>query len=218
MRITESQLRRIIREELESEQQAIIFIPPGSQSGVAKIIAYDMGKLEAALTRVDHMGYENEYHGVIAGVYLEQYRETGECNDAWQVKFSVSSRSGWGTKVYLTALDKLGSISSDRTGVTAAAEGLWKRLARMGIVEREPFDDWRDPKTPPTRDDCRVMPARDPVLNSSWRLVGEIPGDVRKLLARGEEHMDELGSVGKRQKALKLLDEAFNFLFSSNYD
>ena len=91
-----------------------------------------------------------------------------------------------------------------------------RRSGRTGIIEREPFDDWRDPKTPPTSDDCRVFPSRDPVLNSSFRINGSIPPEISQLLDDGNEHLSSFGSM--RPDAEKLLRVGIGNLFVDLYD
>jgi hypothetical protein len=93
---------------------------------------------------------------------------------------------------------------------------MWKSLARKGIVEPVPFYNWKNPQTPPTSDDCKVFPSRDPVLNSSFRIAGSIPPEVSRLLDDGDEHLRSLGSM--RSNAEKLLRAGIGNLFVNLYD
>lgn len=210
MRITEGQLRRIIREELSTGGDAIAVLGHTS-SGTVHVIAYEIDRLEAKLR--DPQAPD----GVIAGVVLKKDGENGECNGSWQVSTAASNEKGWGTRVYLAALDFLRNISSDRFAVTRAAEGIWKKMASFGFVEREEFDDIRSPKTPPTSDDCRLFPAR-PALNASWRITGEIPSDILDLVDRGDDHLRALGRKGLREDATQLLRNGYGTLFIRRYE
>jgi hypothetical protein len=221
MRIAESQLRRIISEEIESGHNDRVIVTLGNTStGPVYVIAYDPGELERDVDRArDGIDFGfTDYHGVIAGVAFKRSGEYGDCNGSWHVTSSVSQEKGWGTRVYLAALDLLRNISSDRVSVTASAEGMWKKLARYGFVEREEFDNIKNPQTPPESDDCRVFPARDQSLNSSWRIRGGIPSDVKSLVDGGEYHFRELGREGKREEAENLLRHGFGDLFVNAYD
>ena len=220
MRITESQLRRIIREALSSDKVAIATLG-NTSTGPVYVVAYRPDELEAVLNGEDDEGVQ--YNGVIAGVGFRKsggahIKRVGECNGTWHVGSAASSERGRGTQVYLAALDFLRNISSDRFSVTAEAEGMWRKLARYDFVEREEFDDIKNPKTPPTSDDCRVFPARDPALNSSWRVKGEIPSDVKDLVDLGDRHLRELDTFGgQRQEAENLLGLGFGELFQHLY-
>ena len=214
MRITESQLRRIIKEELESDRYAIVVIG-NTSTGPVEVIAYDKEALEGAAVRGRRGGF-GDYFGVIAGLTLKRSDEYGDCNGAWQVSTAVSIKKGWGTKVYLAAFEWLRNISSDRESVSSSAEGMWKSLARKGILEPEPFDNWNDPQTPPTSDDCKVFPSRNPALNSSFNLKGSVPPEVLQLLDAGDEHLRSLGASGP--KAMRLLRVGIGNLFENVYD
>ena len=214
MRITESQLRQIIKEELESDRYAIVVIG-NTSTGPVEVIAYDKEALEGAAVRGRRGGFD-DYFGVIAGLTLKRSDEYGDCNGAWQVSTAVSIKKGWGTKVYLAAFEWLRNISSDRENVSSSAEGMWKSLARKGILEPEPFDNWNDPQTPPTSDDCKVFPSRNPALNSSFNLKGSVPPEVLQLLDAGDEHLRSLGSSGSN--AMRLLRVGIGNLFENVYD
>lgn len=217
-RANESLLRQLIREELSVDDIAIATLG-NTSTGPVYVIAYKLHDLESNAQDV-RGGGSGEYdhnNGVVAGVVLRKDNEFGECNGSWRVVSSASGEKGWGSRVYLAALDFLRNISSDRFSVTDAAEGTWKKLARYGFVEREEFDNIRNPKTPPTSDDCRVFPARDIVLNSSWRLTGQIPSDVKGLIDAGDYHFRELGRDGLRQEAENLLKTGFDRLFVRMY-
>ena len=223
MLITEGKLRLIIREELSaSVKQTAIAVFDNPQTHSTCCIAYEIDALEASIqdSNVDGERIRDEWYGVIAGISLGASAPwiNGHCNGAWSVKMSASSQKGWGTKVYLAALDHLKIISSDRWSVSPPAEAMWKKLARFGFVEQEQFDDIIDPQTPPKSDDCQVFKKRDRALDSSWKLTGAIPADVKSLMAAGDDHLHALEQKGLRDKAERALYAGFSNIFDERYE
>ena len=218
---SESKLRQLIKEAITTadSRRAIAIFRMSSIGGIC-VIAYDIDELES-IARGTYSHPLGDYNGVIAGVVLSDGKghrqfegaNVGECHGSFQVQRAASNEKGWGIKVYLAALDYLEVIASDRFSVTPAAEGVWKKLANYGFVEQEPFDDIRDPQTPPTRDDCQMHTGRDPALNSAWRITGPIPADVKSLMAVGEEHRDELEQARLYSIAVRCLCSGFKKLF-----
>ena len=224
MRIIERQLRQLIREELDagSERKAIaVFDNTNTLSTCC--IAYEIDALEDSIQDSNLAAGErirDYWYGVIAGVDLSESAPwlAGHCNGAWHVKLSASSQKGWGTKVYLAALDHLKIISSDRWSVSPPAEAMWKKLARYGFVKQEQFDDIINPQTPPKDDDCQVFKKRDPALDSSWKLTGAIPADIKSLVAAGNDHLRVLEQKGLREKAERALYTGFTKIFEERYE
>lgn len=91
----------------------------------------------------------------------------GNCNDAWEV--SMSAGPGYGGILYPVAFGIAAwngkTLMSDRGGSSPAARGRWGKEATQGR-KSHPFDDIRDPKTPPPEDDCIMQ--GDPILDSSY--------------------------------------------------
>ena len=223
--MTESKLRQLIKEAINTadSRRAIAIFRMSSMGGIC-VIAYDIDELDAIARGVYHPTH-GDYNGVIAGVVLSDSKKhrqfeganIGECNGSFQVQRAASNEKGWGTKVYLAALDYLELIASDRLDVTPAAEGMWKHLARSGFAKQVPFDDIRDPQTPPTRDDCQMHTGRDPALNVAWQITGPIPADVKGLMTAGTEHLDELERVRLHSRAVSCLGNGFKQLFNVKY-
>lgn len=219
MLIDEGKLRQIIREELGSGDRAIVYLSKYSDRGVpgqepTYVIAYDITALERCLR-----DEEVTYNGVIAGVYMKPTDgDDGPCNGTWHIGSAGSNEKGWGTRVYLAAFDLVKRLSPDRWGVSASAEATWKSLARRFKLDMEPFDDNFNPKTPPPGDDCKVFRRRDPAINASYHLTGEIPADVQSLIKRGEEHFHELDERDKLTTAKHLLRYGYSVMFRHRYD
>lgn len=209
MRIKLGSLRRLIREALQQEDVAIVVL--GDQRN-AHIIAYSVSGLDKLLSG-ESVGKNN---GVIAGLWGSRQARLGPCNDAAVVKKSASGMKGWGTKVYLAALNHFGSLTSDRESVSDSALGMWRSLVSKGFVEGTEFDDIELPWTEPEEDDCKLH-QKNPVLNSSYQLKGSLPSEVVEALKRGEQHMNDLSGRGPTDKVNKLLKDGFNSLFLSVY-
>ncbi len=212
MRITESQLRRIIREELSTGRNAIIF---PKVDNLFRVIAYDIDELEKSMQEKHP---SNNYRGVIAGVVLNPPEGTfGPCNNAWHVATAASNVRGWGTKVYTAALTRLDSVSSDRTEVSPEAERLWMKLNSLGHISPEPFDNIANPQTPPPDDDCKILYRRDPSINRSYRLRKSAPSEILDLIEAGERHMEELKDRGVADRYIRALTTGYSILFSKRY-
>jgi hypothetical protein len=216
MRITAPRLRQIIREVLlegdESGQYAITSFYDPLVRTAQFTLAYDVDALEAAL-KGDPSG-----RIVIAGVGVDEPRpDKGHCNGARIVSTGGSLSPGWGTRVYLAALEINGRMAPDREHVSPAAEALWKSLVRRGLVTSTDFDDIDDPKTPPWEDDCKVYRTRDGALNASYRLVGDLPGDVEEAQAAGWHHMNDLKRRDQWRDAVEILMSSYDDAYRSSY-
>lgn len=219
MRITEGQLRRIVREELTkksrrkeiqeaSDRDAIVYLGDGVTSLTA--IAYDIHDLDNVLNiaKVD-------YNGVIAGVKMIPSGEWGNCNGSWHVEKSARSRAGWGTKTYLAAIAGVGQLSPDRASISKEAEKAWRRIANEYKPLTKPFDDKFNPVTPPKEDDCEIY--HDPILDASYELPNGPPADVQAMIARGADHFKDITARGERKAAMARLKDGFDLLFSIEY-
>jgi hypothetical protein len=236
MRITQRHLRRLIREMLESDAPelrgpAISVIPWGSRTFV---IAYDAELLLSRMQELAGMGIntpnqyvtswfapdfsrdpEMIYSGVAVGTPTAA---EGPCNGAMHVEGSASRirRAGWGTAVYMAALDQFGEVGPDRHSVSPSAESQWKSLDRREEVGRHPYDDIKAPRTPDPNDDCTVQRGRDVQVNSSYRLLDEPTlSGLREMRALGDAVQASLGDrwILAEQMLLKL----WNVVFQANF-
>ena len=101
--------------------------------------------------------------GVVVGfiVMLKTGEEQGECYDSFQVAQSVATK-GYGPFMYDVAMRFATSngagLTPTRSSLSSAAAGVWDFYdKKRGDVEKAPFDNIADPKTPPTKDDCKVF-------------------------------------------------------------
>ena len=233
MRITSDQLRRIIREVVYRDSitgPAISIIPSGVSTFV---IAYDSGMLISEIDRLNSMGittpdeyqiygYSQEKHYpvemIYSGVIVEIDGSRGPCNGARHVSGAASRipKQGWGSAVYLAALDELGPIGPDRGSIKPGAEALWRSFNKRNDLVRVPYDDIKNPKTPDPRDDCKVLYMKDVYVNSSYHPVEDIdaPGvkDMRALGIQVEVLMSDRWALAGR-----VLSKLFSEVFQSVY-
>jgi hypothetical protein len=204
--------RRLVVEAAEGDDMAI-YVLGGKDNGV--VVAYRMGELEAALEGEG----QHPYAGVEAGGMAGKQFRLGPCNDSAVVGKSASNVKGWGTRVYLAAMEHFGSLAPDRSSVSPSAVGMWKSLKKNGWVKGDEFDDIEDAWTPPEEDDCKVHPQADKAfLNYSYRLAKALPSDVSAAMERGQRHMEELKGKGVGDKAMARLKSGFLSLFTNKYD
>jgi len=214
--VAEGKIRRIVREVLtegeSSSRYAITTFPDPLLKTASFTIAYDVDALERVLQGDEAEGV------VLAGVGVDVPRsEDGHCNGAKIVGTGGSIRSGWGTRVYLAAMDSIGAMAPDREHVSPAAEALWKSLIRRELVVPTEFDDIKDPKTPPWQDDCRVYKTRDGALNASYKLNGDPPSDVIDLQSIGWKHMKDLEGRGLWEAAAEILMSGYDNAYRESF-
>ena len=233
MKITHRQLRQIIREVIYHDTvsgPAISIIPSGASNFV---IAYDSSMLVSEIDRLNSLGVTspNEYQiysysperyypldMIYSGVVVEEDDSRGPCNGAKHVSAAASriAKQGWGTVVYLAALDELGPIGPDRGSIKPGAEALWRSFERRNDIIRTPYDDISNPKTPDPRDDCKVLYMKDVYVNSSYQPIDEIdaPGvkDMRAMGIQVEVQLSDRWPLASR-----VLMKVFNEVFQSVY-
>jgi len=240
MRITEMRLRQVIREELIREVlasdtpdlrgPAISVIPWGSRTFV---IAYDSELLLSRMHELDEMGintpsqyvtswfapdFSRDPEMIYSGVAVTATLADGPCNGAMHVVGSASRvrGGGWGTAVYMAALEQFGELGPDRHSISPSAEGLWKSLDRREEVGRHPYDDIKDPRTPDPNDDCDVRRGRSVQVNSSYRLLDEPAlAGLSEMRALGDAVQASLGD--RWILAEQMLVKLFNEVFQANF-
>jgi hypothetical protein len=228
MRITETLLRKIIREVLlpESVSPTATAAAMGMAVCLTKgyVIIYDPKILISAIENVQDL---EEIPGVIestledepvvrAGVRYSHSSAGGPCNRSGIVMQSASwEGSRMGPAAYEAAMWYAGGLASDREETSRSAGRVWKRYknrAEDGELESIPFDNIEDPKTPPIEDDC-VM--QDKLwLNSSYRLW-EKPEGLAEMEARHHAAISQISDLGY---SINRLEPALRSQFSSIFD
>ena len=231
-------LRRLIREMLLQEQGSVdptakamgLAVCRINQSGEDLVIIYDPQKFKE-VSGVEEVSEATPWKvrrsiiiklaktSIRSGV---TYRMNSNCNDSASIVQSVSSRGGWGPAAYEVAMWDLSqrglSLTSDRKNVSPEAANVWMKYSnRSDRVSKNPFDDIDDPKTPPTRDDCRLHGLD--YLDHSYSLNSE-PAGLSSMEAAHDAMIDWAtgvwGSSGKDNLEF-LLQDAMIDLFSQEY-
>jgi hypothetical protein len=154
VRLTESQLRRIVRGALITEGakgkidsliDALVEINEKSVDGSRTVVEIRPGS-ESAVFRFKHMGAQDSGRGPKGGVQIVKASSQGygECSGAWVVVGSEVS-SGWGPLLYDIAIEWAtqngGGLTSDRQEVSEDALRVWFRYsAQRGDVQKAQLD------------------------------------------------------------------------------
>lgn len=158
---------------------------------------------------------------VISGVqWGKPNGEGGPCNYAYVVRRSVTEFKDWGRKAYLAALAAAGELGPDRDIVKPGAIKAWQRIVDAGYVDAHPYDDVKNPQTPPPEDDCDLHPDM-PILNASYNLKGSIPSDILAMQERGMRHFEILEKHGGKEivdMARKVIGIEYDTIFRKKYE
>lgn len=154
MRLTESQLRRIVQGALITEGVAgkidqlinkLVKINARSMDG-SKTVVEIQNYSESAVFLFKHVGAQDSGLGPKGSVEIMKASSQGyeECSGAWVVMGSEVS-SGWGPLLYDVAMEwatqEGGGLTSDRQEVSEDALGVWTHyLERRGDVQKAPLD------------------------------------------------------------------------------
>lgn len=115
---------------------------------------------------------------IIVG-YLNVKPHNGDCWDAAEVKFSAAQK-GYGPLMYELAMSDYGKLMSDHgAGTSASARNVWQKYNQRSDIKKLPFDDVKNPKTPPKGDDCKLLPDFDgdiAYLNQAYAGQGDASG------------------------------------------
>ena len=181
MRITESKLRRIIREELLREAR---WRPEDLLEGmVVEITINDRrGALNIWVTAPDGSG------GHAGWIEATQRHLTSPCRGAFEVVWSKSIHSGLGPLLYDVVMEAAtllgGGLMSDRNEVSPEARRVWQTYkSSRGDVEGLRLDSPENEKTPEVEEDnCDVFLAKKDSPEDWWEArhplaqVYRIPG------------------------------------------
>ena len=155
--------------------------------------------------------------------YLNAKPHQGDCWNAAEIKFSAA-RKGYGPLLYELAMSDFGKIMSDHgAGSSQSARSVWQKYAQRSDVKKLPFDDQKNPKTPPKDDDCKMIPDFDgsvAYLNSAYAGSGDVSGKEAMMNAHQSFVKQMEGANVKKadvELALRLMgDEYFGKRYQEN--
>lgn len=141
-------------------------------------ILYVPSMVEQMLTsgEIEHEGISQAIVG-----FISVQPHQGKAWNAGEVKLSAAQK-GYGPLMYKYAMsDFAGGLFPDRGTTSQKARVVWQRYNQDSSVEKKPFDDPKNPKTPDTIDD--MIPARgtsyqgdEAYLNQAYDTPGDASG------------------------------------------
>jgi hypothetical protein len=134
--------------EQEGERKMLVLFP-AKKAAEAIVTTVKSGKKDAN-SFMDAL--ENVIVGVIALAPGKKAQQWG----AMSVQASAAQK-GYGPLLYDAAMTLFGKITADRRHVSPSAEKVWRYYAdNRKDVQKFPFDDVEDPKTPTPKDDAEL--------------------------------------------------------------
>ncbi len=157
-------VRRVVRHLLEAAiggQQAAAQKLALYRKGAGKEVHYVLYSPQALEEQIPlYQDGGGDISRVIYG-YLKVRPHPGECWNAAEVGASAAQK-GYGPLMYELAMsDFENGLMPDRTSTSMAARNVWKVYNTRADVGKKPFDDKKQPKTPPKEDDCQLIPDFD---------------------------------------------------------
>lgn len=194
--IFEKVLRRLLRESRGSTD-GLAVLTFNSQVGRTAIL-YDPADLVENFEEIldpeqrtkffEDYGVADILKGVVAIRKVPEWN--GKCYGAWQIDYIAGP--GWGHILYpvAQALTPEGLLTPDRSSVSDDASSAWEKSLKLGRP-RKKFDNMKDPKTPPTEDDCKIDPERD---HLNWA-YGPRGGEVGLLATLEQNHSAAMSQI-----------------------
>lgn len=131
--------------------------------------------------------------------YLDVKPHKGDCWNAGEIKFSAAQK-GYGPLMYELAMsDFENGLFPDRLSTSDAARNVWKKYAQRSDVAKKPFDDAKNPKTPPKADDCKMIPdfdGEEAYLNQAYMGHGDRGGKAQMM----QQHKDTVATIADQQQ------------------
>lgn len=146
----------------------------------------------------------------------------GEAWNAGEVKLSAAQK-GYGPLMYQYAMsDYAGGLFPDRGSTSQAARGVWQKYAARSDVEKKPFDDPKNPKTPEPIDD--MIPARgtaydgdEAYLNQAYDAPGDASGRSGLMQAHTTFLQNMAAKKFNKQTVETMIDSLGDEYFGARY-
>ena len=183
MRITESQLRRIIREALLAEAAITPSVAAGMDLRFEVSKKNDFADIRAYSVRGGQVGA------------LGSAKTNLPCEGAWQIYWANTKIDGLGPLLYDLMIDVIHPhpLMSDRSSVSADAKRVWDFYhTHRDDMEEIQLDDLKNTLTTTTKDNCEQWSAM--LWDEDW-----VPSSLSKGYRRedgGTPVLDELQALG----------------------
>jgi len=165
VRITERQLRRIIREEILREVRITPDNLPDDFALKLRVTGSGTGSRIVVMAIRDGANY-----GSVEAIRVKN--EMSPCRDAYEVLFSRVTRRGFGPLLYDIAMEAAtelgGGLMSDRMVVSSDAQRVWQKYQDgRSDVERMQLDSEENELTPTHTDNCSVSISKS-FVDDGW--------------------------------------------------
>lgn len=199
--MNKNHLRQLVRTILEAAfnnehaaSKGLALMIKKIQNGLTEYTLYDPNILKNYLAMNVDQVWDKAARKSIFGTIVVS-RQHGKCWDGGEVVASAAE-SGYGPMMYEIAMqDFPGGLFSDRDSVSNDAKNVWKKFDQRTDVEKLPFDDIQNPKTPPKEDDCKVKKGiENDYLNQSFKMNSS--NNTSSLLAAHKDFLAEAEDNG----------------------
>lgn len=217
--------KKLLRKYVKTLLEAAVVGTAAASQGLALFRSQNAGKVEYILydgeaflfetkdLPADELVFTSIDPGEIIYGYLVVSPHQGECWDAAEVKYAAA-RKGFGPLMYEMALADFGSIMSDHgVGSSNAARNVWKKFSNRSDIIAKPFDDIKEPHTPPKEDDCRLIPDWDgenDYLNAAYSGSGDSSG--KQAMMKEHERVVQKMLATKKDIKQKDVEQAIRIL------
>lgn len=148
--------------------------------------------------------------------FLAVQPHEGGCWDASEIK-NAAAKQGYGPLVYDLAMSDSNGIMPDRISVSKDAQNIWQFYAKKrSDVSRKKFDDFNEPKTEESNDDCTLVDDPTDTLNYAYDGGTNVSSYKAKLLLTHDRFSEET-KISKKQVENLLLTLGREF-FRKKYD
>jgi len=216
-------IRRILIEAAATTQTAgsagLALMRANDGHGRNTYVLYVPSIIEQMLVSGD-IGYEDIAKGIVGYISVQPHQ--GGCWNAGEVKLSAAQK-GYGPLMYQIAMtDFAGGLFPDRGSTSMAARAVWQKYVQRGDVEKKPFDDIKNPKTPDKADDCPLasgtsLSDETAFLNQAYDAPGDASGRSN-LMAAHNQFLTNMAAKGFQKNVVEtMIENVGDEYFSARY-